>query len=33
MLAAAHLLRYGEGPEVAENLRGVGEISWLVSPG
>ena len=30
MLAAAHLLRYGEGPEVAENLRGVGEISWLV---
>ena len=31
MLAAAHLLRYGEGPEVAENLRGVGEISWLVA--
>ena len=31
MLAAAHLLRYGEGPEVGEGLRGVGEISWLVS--
>jgi GNAT superfamily N-acetyltransferase len=31
MLAAAHLLRYGEGPDVGENLRGVGEISWLVS--
>jgi GNAT superfamily N-acetyltransferase len=31
MLAAAHLLRYGEGPDVAENLRSVGEISWLVS--
>src|SRR5918997_3989088 len=31
MLAAAHLLRYGEGTEVAENLRGVGEISWLVA--
>lgn len=30
MLAAAHLLRHGEGPEVAENSRGVGEISWLV---
>ena len=30
MLAAAHLLRYGEGPEVAENLRDVGEISWLI---
>jgi GNAT superfamily N-acetyltransferase len=30
MLAAAHLLRYGDGPGVGEALRGVGEISWLL---
>lgn len=30
MLAAAHLLRYGDGLEVGEHLRGVGEIAWFV---
>lgn len=30
LLAAAHLLRYGDGPEVGEHLRGVGEIAWFV---
>ncbi len=30
MLAAAHLLRYGAGPEVGEHLRDVGEIDWFV---
>ena len=31
MLAAAHLLRYGKGPEVSESYRGAGEIDWLVA--
>lgn len=31
LLAAVHLLRYGEGPEVGEGLKGVGEIDWFVS--
>lgn len=31
MLAAAHLLRYGTGPEVGEHLRDAGEIDWFVS--
>lgn len=30
VLAAAHLLRYGDHPGVREDLRDVGEISWLV---
>lgn len=30
MLAAAHLLRYEDHPGVGEDLRGVGEISWMV---
>lgn len=30
MFAAAHLLRYGAGPEVGEHLRDVGEIDWFV---
>lgn len=30
VLAAAHLLHYGDGGEVGEALRGAGEISWLV---
>ena len=30
VLAAAHLLRYGNHPGVGEALRDVGEISWLV---
>lgn len=29
--AAAHLLRYGDGPEVGEAFRGAGEISWLLA--
>ncbi|MGI9000317.1 MAG: hypothetical protein ACR2GH_01485 [Pseudonocardia sp.] len=28
--AAAHLLRYGDGPDVGESYRGAGEIRWLV---
>lgn len=31
MRAAAHLLRYGDGVEVGEALRGAGEINWIVS--
>lgn len=31
LLAAAHLLRYGEGPEVSDCYRGAGEIDWFVS--
>lgn len=31
VLAAAHLLRYGDGPEVSESYRGTGEIDWLVA--
>ncbi len=31
LLAAAHLLRYGEGPEVGDGLKGAGEIDWFVS--
>jgi len=31
VLAAAHLLRYGEGEEVGEHFRGAGEIGWLLS--
>ena len=31
LLAAAHLLRYGGGPDVGAGLRGVGEIDWFVS--
>lgn len=31
VLAAAHLLRYGDGPEVGEAFRGAGEISWLLA--
>ena len=30
LLASAHLLRYGEGREVAGGYRGAGEINWLV---
>lgn len=30
VLAAAHLLRYGAGPEVGEDLRDTGEIDWFV---
>lgn len=29
--AAVHLLRYGDGEEVGEHFRGVGEIGWLLS--
>ncbi len=31
LLAAAHLLRYGEGREVGGGYRGAGEIDWLVA--
>lgn len=31
MLAAVHLLRYGDGEEVGKALRGAGEINWMVS--
>ncbi len=31
VLAAAHLLRYGDGPEVSGSYRGVDEIDWLVA--
>src|SRR3712207_374868 len=30
VLAAAHLLRYGNHPGIGEDLRDVGEVSWLV---
>jgi GNAT superfamily N-acetyltransferase len=30
VVAAAHLLRYGEGSEVGEAMRGAGEINWLL---
>jgi GNAT superfamily N-acetyltransferase len=30
VLAAAHLLRYGEGEEVGNALRGSGEINWVM---
>ena len=30
VVAAAHLLRYGAGPEVGEPYRGAGEIRWLL---
>lgn len=30
VLAAAHLLRYGDGEAVGEHFRGVGEIGWLL---
>lgn len=31
MIAAVHLLRYGDGEEVGERFRGAGEIGWLLS--
>ncbi|MGB3633288.1 MAG: GNAT family N-acetyltransferase [Rubrobacteraceae bacterium] len=31
VLAAVHLLRYGDGEEVGEHFRGAGEIGWLLS--
>ena len=31
LLAAAHLLRYGEGEEVGGGYRGAGEIDWFVA--
>jgi GNAT superfamily N-acetyltransferase len=31
VLAAAHLLRYGDGPEVGATYRGVGEIAWFLA--
>ena len=31
VLAAAHLLRYGEGREVSDHYRGAGEIDWFVA--
>ncbi len=31
VLAAAHLLRYGEGEEAGKDFRGAGEIGWLLS--
>ena len=30
VVAAAHLLRYGSGPEVGEDYRGIGEIAWAL---
>ena len=30
VVAAAHLLRYGAGPEVGEGFRDAGEINWLL---
>ena len=30
VVAAAHLLRYGDGPETGESYRDAGEIRWLV---
>ena len=31
VIAASHLLRYGDGAEVGERFRGAGEIGWLLS--
>lgn len=31
VLAASHLLRYGDGEEVGRHFRGAGEIGWLLS--
>jgi GNAT superfamily N-acetyltransferase len=31
VLAAAHLLRYGTGPEINDSFRGTGEIDWFLS--
>jgi GNAT superfamily N-acetyltransferase len=31
VLAAAHLLRYGTGPEINDSYRGTGEIDWFLS--
>jgi len=31
VLAAAHLLRYGTGPEVNDSYRGTGEIDWFLA--
>ena len=31
VLAAAHLLRYGTGPEVSDSYKGTGEIDWFLS--
>jgi GNAT superfamily N-acetyltransferase len=31
VVAAAHLLRFGDGPEVSDACRAVGEIAWLVA--
>lgn len=30
VVAAVHLLRYGNGPEVSQSYRDAGEINWLV---
>ena len=30
LVGAAHLLRYGQGPEVSAGYRGAGEIAWLL---
>jgi GNAT superfamily N-acetyltransferase len=31
VLAAVHLLRYGDGPETSDHYRGTGEIDWFLS--
>jgi GNAT superfamily N-acetyltransferase len=31
VVAAAHLLRYGSGPEVGYDYKGIGDIAWLVA--
>jgi hypothetical protein len=31
VLAAAHLLRYGTGPEVNDSYKGTGEIDWFLA--
>lgn len=31
VLAGAHLLRYGSGPEVSDSYRGAGEIAWFLA--
>lgn len=31
VLAAAHLLRYGSGPEVSDSYRGAAEIDWFLT--
>lgn len=31
VVAAAHLLRYGAGPEVSPDFQNVGEVAWLVA--